>query len=60
MARTAADVSDARWDTYVAQRQAYEAYGVDEPRIVVDTDGAPSVARAAALRQLWAWRCSGG
>jgi len=59
-ARTAADPSDARWDTYVAQRQAYEPCGVDEPRIVVDTDGAPSVARAAALRQLWAWRCAGG
>jgi hypothetical protein len=59
-ARTAAEVSEARWDTYVSQRQACEAFGVDEARIVVDTDGAPSVARAAALRQLWAWRCSGG
>jgi aminoglycoside phosphotransferase family enzyme/predicted kinase len=49
-------LSDARWDTYVAQRQAAEPFEPGEPRVVVDTSGDPSVARAAAVRRLWPWR----
>ena len=49
-------VSDARWETYVAQRERCEPFGADEPHLVVDTGGDPATARAAALRALWRWR----
>jgi predicted kinase len=49
-------VSDARWETYVAQRERCEPFGADEQHLVVDTGGAPAAARAAALRALWRWR----
>jgi predicted kinase len=48
-------LSDARWDTYVAQRREWEPLGDDEPRVIVDTGGGTSAARAAALRALWRW-----
>jgi aminoglycoside phosphotransferase family enzyme/predicted kinase len=52
----APSVSDARWDTYLAQRAEREEFGADEPHVVVDTSGAPGAARAAAMRTLWRWR----
>ena len=58
-ARTAADVSDARWETYVTQRQVCEPFASDEPRLVIATDGPASAVQAAALRSLWEWRCAG-
>jgi aminoglycoside phosphotransferase family enzyme/predicted kinase len=48
-------VSDARWDTYVAQRRAWEPFAADEPCLAVDTGGSAAAARAAALRLLWPW-----
>jgi len=54
-ARTETSLSDARWETYVAQRGAREAFGDDEPHIAVDTGIAAAEARAAALRALWPW-----
>ncbi len=49
-------VSDARWETYVAQRERCEPFGADERYLVVDTGGDLATARAAALRALWRWR----
>jgi predicted kinase len=48
-------VADARWETYVAQRAQCEPFGPDERYLVVDTGGAPTTARATALRALWRW-----
>jgi aminoglycoside phosphotransferase family enzyme/predicted kinase len=58
LARRAAEpsVSDARWETYVAQRAAYAPPGPEEPHIVVDTSGTTAAARATVLRALWRWR----
>jgi hypothetical protein len=49
-------ISDARWETYVAQRARWEPFGADEPHLVVDTGRDPAAVRAAALRALWRWR----
>ena len=49
-------VSDARWETYVAQRERCEPFGAEERHLVVDTGGDPATARAEALRALWRWR----
>ena len=46
-------LSDARWDTYLAQRAAWEPFRDDEAHVEVDTGGTPAAARAAALRALW-------
>jgi uncharacterized protein len=54
--RTADDVSDARWETYVDQTRAAEPLAADESHIVVATDHTPEQARAAALAALWDWR----
>jgi aminoglycoside phosphotransferase family enzyme/predicted kinase len=55
-ARThASSISDARWETYVAQRAAWDPFGPDEPHLRVDTGGAAAAARAAAQRALWPW-----
>ncbi len=51
-----ASASDARWDTYLAQRPRWEAFAGDEPSIVVDTTAGLPAARAAAFRRLWSWR----
>ena len=48
-------ISDARWDTYVEQRRAWEPFGKDEVHMTVDTSGSAAAARAAALRLLWPW-----
>jgi predicted kinase len=48
--------SDARWDTWVAQRSAWEPFAADEPHVTVDTGGALAAARRAALTALWPWR----
>jgi aminoglycoside phosphotransferase family enzyme/predicted kinase len=48
-ARPADDVSEARFDTYLAQRAAREPFGADEPHVLVATDGPVDAARAAAL-----------
>ncbi len=55
-ARTAADVSDARFETYLAQRRAAEPFGDDELRLVVDANPPPAVVRGETLRRLWEWR----
>jgi aminoglycoside phosphotransferase family enzyme/predicted kinase len=55
-ARTSADVSDARWETYVRQRETAAPLHADEPAITIDTGGDLAAARAAALRALWRWR----
>jgi aminoglycoside phosphotransferase family enzyme/predicted kinase len=52
----APSVSDARWETYLAQRVRCEPFGADEPHLVVDTGGDEEAARGAAVRALWAWR----
>lgn len=49
----APSVSDARWDTYLAQREAWEPLADDEPHVRVDTGSGVAAARAAALRALW-------
>jgi len=46
-------LSDARWETYVDQRGEYEAFGDDEPHVVIDT-GRP-FEPWTALRALWSW-----
>ena len=45
--------SDARWETYLVQRDEREPLGADEPHIAVDTTAGVAAARAAALRALW-------
>jgi len=54
--RNTASPSDARWDTYVAQRTEWEPFGPDEAHFAVDTGGALAAARATAIRRLWPWR----
>ncbi len=49
----APSVSDARWDTYLAQRREWEPFADDEAHVCVDTRGSAAAARAAALRALW-------
>ena len=49
-------ISDARWDTYVAQRAQFEPFAATEPHMVVETSGSPDAVRADALRRLWEWR----
>ncbi len=49
-------VSDARWETYLAQRAAYAPPGPEEPHVVVETGGTTAAARTAVLRALWRWR----
>jgi aminoglycoside phosphotransferase family enzyme/predicted kinase len=49
-------LSDARWETHLAQRTEWEPFGTDEGRIVVDTSAGVAAARSAALRALWGWR----
>jgi predicted kinase len=49
-------ISDARWETYLAQRARREAFGADECQLAIDTGREPGTARAAALRALWQWR----
>jgi aminoglycoside phosphotransferase family enzyme/predicted kinase len=46
-------LSDARWETYVDQRGEYEAFGPDEPHVLLDT-GRP-FEPWTALRALWSW-----
>jgi hypothetical protein len=55
-ARDAGSLSDARFDTYLAQRASAEPLRADEPHLRVDTGGALAVARAEAVRALWRWR----
>ena len=52
----APSLSDARWDTYLAQRGEQERFGPSEPHVVVDTSGSLATARAAVIRPLWHWR----
>jgi aminoglycoside phosphotransferase family enzyme/predicted kinase len=49
-------LSDARWDTFLAQRERREPLGADEPCLTVDTSGSVERAHAAAIPLLWAWR----
>jgi aminoglycoside phosphotransferase family enzyme/predicted kinase len=58
--RPADDVSDARWETYLAQQREQEPLGADERSIAVDTDGGTDEVVARALRELWAWRVAAG
>jgi aminoglycoside phosphotransferase family enzyme/predicted kinase len=51
-----ASLSDARWDTYLAQRERREAFAPDEPCLVVDTGGSVEHTHAAVIPALWAWR----
>jgi predicted kinase len=51
-----ATLSDARWETHVAQRTEQEPFVAHESRFVVDTGAGVAAARAAALRGLWRWR----
>lgn len=55
-ARDETSQSDARFDTYLAQRKTAEPLGDAEPHLVIDTSGPVAVARAAAVRALWRWR----
>jgi uncharacterized protein len=49
-------LSDARWDTYVAQRGRWEPFGPATEQMVIDTGGDRSSAQDDALRRLWHWR----
>jgi len=51
-----APVSDARWETYLAQRMRREPFATDERSISVDTSAGIEEARCAAVRPLWRWR----
>jgi len=55
-ARDASSESEARFDTYLAQRKTFEPLRDDEPHLVVDTGGLLARARTAAVRALWRWR----
>jgi aminoglycoside phosphotransferase family enzyme/predicted kinase len=55
-ARDATSVSDARWETYLAQRAHADPFGSDEPVLRIDTTGALADVRATLLPPLWAWR----
>lgn len=59
-ARRTSDVSDARWETYLAQKHEHEAFGDDEPAIVVHTDAGSALTADTALTRLWAWRVTVG
>jgi predicted kinase len=52
-ARPADDVSEARVETYLAQRRSREPLASDEPHVVVDAGGAIGATRAAAIAALW-------
>jgi uncharacterized protein len=54
-ARPADDVSDARWETYVAQAREAEPLAPNEPSLVVDTGADGEVVRDVALERLWTW-----
>ncbi|MCC6765696.1 MAG: AAA family ATPase [Deltaproteobacteria bacterium] len=58
-ARLPGDVSDARFDTYLAQASEAEPWAPGEPRVTIATDGDARAARAAALGALFAWRTDG-
>jgi aminoglycoside phosphotransferase family enzyme/predicted kinase len=49
-------VSDARWETYLAQRAAFAPPGPDEPHVVIETSGTAAATRSIVLRALWRWR----
>jgi aminoglycoside phosphotransferase family enzyme/predicted kinase len=53
-------VSDARWDTYLGQRERCDPFGATEPHLEIDTGGEPATARAAAVEALWRWRRAHG
>jgi predicted kinase len=55
-ARDATSVSDARWETYLAQRAHADAFGHDEPVLRIDTTDTLADVRASLLPPLWAWR----
>jgi predicted kinase len=58
-ARTAADVSDARFETYLAQAGAADPWAPEEPRVTVATDDEERRVRGAALHALFTWRADG-
>jgi len=49
-------LTDARWDTYVAQRRHRDSFAANEPHRVVDTSANLAAARSQAIRLLWPWR----
>jgi hypothetical protein len=49
-------LSDARWDTYRAQRARWEPWGEEATHLVIETSGAAARARAEAVARLWRWR----
>jgi uncharacterized protein len=57
-ARDGGSVSDARWDTYLAQRAHTEPLH-GEPCIAADCGSTLEASRATALRALWAWSAHG-
>lgn len=59
-ARAVDDVSDARVETYRTQHATAEPWGEAEPRIVVATEDGAALARARAVRALFAWRRARG
>ncbi len=52
-ARGADDLSDARLETYLAQRRAREPFADDEEHLVVATDAPIAAVRGAAISTLW-------
>jgi predicted kinase len=52
----APSLSDARWDTHVAQRAEFEPFGARESHFVVETNESPEAVRGVTLRRLWHWR----
>jgi predicted kinase len=48
-------ISDARWETFLGQRGAWESFAEDEAHFSVDTGGGVPAMRAATLGALWSW-----
>jgi len=49
-------LSDARWETYLAQAAEAEPPGPGETSVEIDTGHGIAAARAVALRAAWEWR----
>jgi predicted kinase len=55
-ARDASVASDARFDTYLAQRSDRDLYGGEEAVLRLDTGRPLEAVRHDLLPRLWAWR----
>lgn len=47
--------SDARWQTYLGQREEREPFGPDESHLVIETEKDLETTRGRVLERLWRW-----